>query len=774
MRAGLIIFLAVTTAAQTPVETEARLPVQRVVLYKNGIGYFEHMGRVQGNQDVPIQFTSGQLDDVLKSLTALDLDGGRITGVTYGSRDTVDRQLGNLRLGVGEKATLVDFLGALRGAKVEIRNGTSVITGRLLSVERKTRVSGGTTLEVDYVSVLTDTGELRTAELSPAFSVRLLERSLAGKVGQFLDLAALSRETDARRMVVSTTGTGARRLFVSYLSEVPVWKTTYRIVMNPAPGQSPLLQGWAIVDNVTGQDWENVQLSLVAGAPQSFIQKLSQPFYSRRAVVPLPGNLAISPQTHEATLIAGSGRLTGTVRDPGGALVAYARVKLFGGDGLLIAETESSGAGVYEFKGLSDGAVRLQVELPGFQTASLDLVASSTETQRRDVVLQIGSVSEAVTVTAATPPLNTATAEVRRGGHSQSKQFIPPAAPIRSAEFSAALQNSRIESHAQALGELFEYKLDKAVTIRKGQSALAPIAHTPVTVEKVSLWNEGGGLPRPRRALWLTNSSNLTLDSGSFTVLEEQTFAGEGLLDAIRPGEKRLLSYAVDLALNVSSQQGSEQQRVSRVRINRGTMIHESEMRNKKTYTFRNEDSNPRTVIVEHPVRSGHQLRSSPEPIEISAGYMRFRVQVEPKKTTTLLVEESLPVSTTYSLSDIDADRIAIFLSQKSISAPIENALRRIVQQKTVLDQLEDEHQTQDGEIKRIFEDQGRLRENMKALKGSAGELSLLQRYTQQLNEQETRLAALRNELKETERRQIAAQAELDRMIDEVSFDVKL
>src|SRR5688572_28795995 len=95
VRAGLIIFLAVTAAAQTPVETEARLPVQRVVLYKNGIGYFEHMGRDQGNQDVPIQFTSGQLDDVLKSLTALDLDGGRIAGVTYGSRNSVDRQLGD-------------------------------------------------------------------------------------------------------------------------------------------------------------------------------------------------------------------------------------------------------------------------------------------------------------------------------------------------------------------------------------------------------------------------------------------------------------------------------------------------------------------------------------------------------------------------------------------------------------------------------------------------------------------------------------------------------
>src|SRR5436190_4221757 len=113
-----------------------RLPIQRVVLYKNGVGYFEHLGRVQGNQEVTISFTSGQLNDVLKSLTVLDLNGGRITGVGYGSATPVDRQLGDLRLGVGEKSTYPEFLGALRGARLEVRSGTAIVTGRLLGVER--------------------------------------------------------------------------------------------------------------------------------------------------------------------------------------------------------------------------------------------------------------------------------------------------------------------------------------------------------------------------------------------------------------------------------------------------------------------------------------------------------------------------------------------------------------------------------------------------------------------------------------------------------------
>src|SRR4029077_12640736 len=117
----------------------AKLPIRRVVLYKNGVGYFEHLGRVRGRQDVHIDFTSAQLNDVLKSLTVLDLSGGRITGVDYNSEAPLARRLARLRLALGEKPTVAEFLGALRGARVEIRSGAgTAVTGKLLSVERKT------------------------------------------------------------------------------------------------------------------------------------------------------------------------------------------------------------------------------------------------------------------------------------------------------------------------------------------------------------------------------------------------------------------------------------------------------------------------------------------------------------------------------------------------------------------------------------------------------------------------------------------------------------
>jgi hypothetical protein len=770
----------------------SKLPVKRVVLYKNGVGYFEHLGQVRDNQDVAIPFTSGQLNDVLKTLTVLDLNGGRIAGVAYGTSAPVDRQLGDLRLPSSDKTTLAEFLGALRGTRLEARNGATIITGRLLSVEHKTRVSGGTTLEVDYISLITDAGEIKTTEVSPAFSVRLLERGLVGKVDRLLDLVSAEREADVRRMVVSTQGSGERSLFVSYISEVPVWKATYRIVLN-AKGPDHLLQGWAIVDNTTGQDWENIHLSLVAGAPQSFIQNLSQPYYSRRPVVPLPESVLSNPQTFESTLVPGAAQLSGTISDPSGAVIGQATVTAVA-NGARVGETRTDASGRYEFQSLPDGPVQLQIEAQGFQRTVINGVAiSQGRTAQQDATLQVGSVNQSVSVNAATTLVQTEAAQMSVSGTAGSGRMLGSGVALgksgRGGGFGsgagggvgggayavgAARARAASAAMAQELGDLFEYKLKDPISILKNRSALVPIVQSNIGGEKVSVWNESAGLPRPQRALWLTNSSGLTLDGGSFSVLEDETFAGEGIFDPIRPAEKRLISYATDLALNVRSKQGSEAQRVSQVLVSHGMMTHMSEMRESKTYTFRNEDSSPRTVIVEHPVRTGYTLRSEAQPVETSAGWMRFRLQVAPKQTASLEIDEARPIQNSYQLSNITDAQVSLFVRENSIDKTVEAALRRILAQKNVIAELDSQKEDRDGQMEKIFDDQQRLRENMKALRGSAEEKALLQRYTQQLNEQENRLETLRKESQQLEAQKDSAQAALDKMIEELAFDVKL
>jgi hypothetical protein len=359
---------AASEAREDANPTAAKLPVRRVVLYKNGVGYFEHLGHIRGSQGVHIDFTSAQLNDVLKSLTVLDLSGGRITGVNYNSEAPLARRLATLRLALGERPTTAEFLGALRGARLEVRSGNaSTMNGKLLSVERKTRTGTNWTVETDAISLITDSGEVRSVDLNPSTSVRIAERDLQVEVGKYLGLVASSRDQDVRRMTISTTGTGERNLYVSYISEVPIWKTTYRIVLPSKAEKKPLVQGWAIVDNTVGEDWDGVELSLVAGAPHSFMQQLSEAFYGRRPVVALPESVQLSPQTHAATLIRGNGRLSGMVTDPSGAAVAGANVRLLNENNGMIAETTTESNGQYTVLGVVAGNYRVEVERQGFQ-----------------------------------------------------------------------------------------------------------------------------------------------------------------------------------------------------------------------------------------------------------------------------------------------------------------------------------------------------------------------------------------------------------------------
>ena len=690
------------TATAAP-DSAARLPVTRVILYKNGVGYFEHSGRIRGSQDVDIDFTTAQLNDVLKSLTVLDLGKGRITGVSYNSTASLERRLGSLRLPVGENPNTIQFLDALRGARLEVRSGSTNVSGRLLSIDqRELPLKDGQKLTVNQLSLVTDNGEVRVFDLNPATSVRIAEKGLNEQVGRYLGMVASTRDQDVRRMVISTAGEGDRDLLVSYISEVPVWKCTYRIVV-PKEGK-PLLQGWAIVDNTVGEDWKNVDLSLVAGAPQSFVQELSQPYYTRRPVVPLPANAMLTPQTHEATMEEGE-VVNGQLLAPSkiGGSVGGVPGGVAGGQagGVL------GGVGAGHGGGIGGGAYRVGGGV------RLDATAAAQ-----------------------------------------------------------ALETTTTLAQTQELGDLFEYKLKDRVTIRKNQSAMVPILQTRIDAEKVSVWNPSQ--PSVLRALWINNSSDLTLDGGSFNVLDTDAFAGEGLMDPIKPGEKRLLSYAADLGLLVDEKQKSEKQKITRIVIAHGAMTQITEEREEHIYTIRNRDTSARTVVIEHPARQGWKLADGTQPAESTASFHRFRLNAEPKKTTIVSVEEYRPVSTRYQLTNVSDSQVDYFVSQNAVNAEVEKVLRQVAGQKNTIAGFEADLAARKVQMSSIAEDQQRVRENMKALKGSSEEKALVERYARELNDQEDRVQSLQHEISDLQQRRDAAQKALTEMIEGLALDATL
>ncbi|MEI6668158.1 MAG: hypothetical protein WCP29_08375 [Acidobacteriota bacterium] len=689
---GAVAAPGVAGPAQTgaPDTTTARLPIKRVVLYKNGVGFFEHLGRVRGTEQVAIDFTSSQLNDVLMSLTTVDLGNGKVTGISFNTDDPANRKLGALSLPLGEDTTLLAVLSALRGARVEVQSATGAVIGRILSVERRTRSEGDkTSVDARELALVTDGGDIKTFDVTSRLSVRVLEADLRGDLRRYLDIVSSTRQKDLRRMSIATSGAGERQLYVSYISEVPIWKSTYRLVLPSKAGDKPLLQGWAVVDNTIGEDWTNVELSLVAGSPQSFIQPISQPLYGRRPVIPIASAAQLSPQTHDAGLE------------------------------------------------------------PDQRTAAAPMMAPPS------------------------PPPPPSPRAMRAGGVGGAPAEMAAKSSADSAMDVLYANAGEVGDGVRGrdLGDLFEYKLKELVTIRKNQSALVPIVSAPIDAERVSVWSASTP-QRPRSAVWLTNTTPFTLDGGSFSVLEAATFTGEGLVEAIKPGEKRLLSYAADLALLVDAKQDSVgPERVSSVRIARGVMIFQREYRDKRTYAVRNEDAKARMLVIEHPNRSGWKLVSAVKPDETAPSVYRFRVPVAAKSSATLLVEEVRPVESSYQVSSVTHDQIAVFVSQRTLTPEIEQALRAVIAKKGEIASVTTDVNARNDETTQVFKDQERLRENLKALKGSAEEKNLVTRYTRQLDEQETRLDAIKREIADLEAKRRKLQGELDAMVQALSFD---
>ncbi len=404
-------------SAKEPTKSPAtQLPITRVALYKNGVGFFEHAGHVTGDQAVTIDFTSAQLNDVLQSLTAIDLNGGRISGAGYNSTTPLDEQLKTLPLALNADPTDVDFYNAIRGARVQLTAPGASFTGRLLSIDTRATTSP----DHRFVTVVADTGPeagtVRTVELTGAVSVRLLDTALHTDVTRYLELLASTRNQGLRHLTLLDRGTGNRDLRVSYISEVPVWKSTYRILFTDsklAAMPTATIQGWSVVDNTTGTDWTNVHLDLIAGAPQSFIQPLSVPYYTRRPEIGLPSEAQFAPQTHDSGELACAGGSTvrGIVTDQTGATIPNATVVAINSATGERSIRQSSSDGTFSVPVGKPGQYNLQITSPGFQNYTITGVnVSNSPTNIMRAQLQVGATNETVSVTADAMSLQTSSA----------------------------------------------------------------------------------------------------------------------------------------------------------------------------------------------------------------------------------------------------------------------------------------------------------------------------------------------------------------------------
>ncbi|MGD0347492.1 MAG: DUF4139 domain-containing protein, partial [Terracidiphilus sp.] len=617
-----------------PARDAVDLPVRKVVLYKNGVGYFEHAGTVNGNQRVSVDFTSAQLNDVLQSLTALDSKDGIIGAVGYNSTMPIAQQLTTLALGLKDFPATLQIYQALRGQRVEITGVVAPIVGRLVNIEyrKETDKNGATSEDRYFLIVETETGALRTAELTDAVSVRMVEPSLQKQFASYLEIIGSAQDQQLRHLALEDRGQGERQLQVSYISEVPVWKSTYRIVFPRDPSGNATVQGWAVVDNTVGVDWNNVQLSLVVGAPQSFIQPLSQPLYTQRPTIPIAMAAQNAPITHDAA--------------------EFDRIEM---------------------------AARLKAPPSASQTVTVTAAAPGIAMDSNGQFHGGGISSGAMGGRMA----NGANFSMDGSGGGVGYGVASGGGVYRASD---AIQEGDVSSNA--FDDFFEYALTQPVTIHKNESAMVPILQQELPATHVTVWSDSH--PTPLRAIWLENTSKLTLDSGSFSIFESGEFAGEGLLDPIHPGEKRLLSYAVDQAVKVRRGDFSQTRTLHHVTMHEGVMVETTSSVTDTTYIVTNAADETRAVLVEHTRQPRAELIPSEnptdaeKPTETTASAYRFRMAVEPHKTVDLHVKERADLKEKAQIGT-QQENVGELITVSQYTPALEQALKPAIDAETAL-----------------------------------------------------------------------------------------
>jgi hypothetical protein len=293
---SLCLLLSATLVATALAATAADLPLTRVVLFSTGVGYFQHDGQVDGDATVPLSFRVEQINDLLKSLVLMD-KGGTVGPVTYAPREPLAKALEAFSVNLGDDPNTYQLLRRLRGSEATITTGTTSAQGLILGVEYHQVVSKDGAETLDFVNVLTKDG-LRNVPLGPATVIQLTDPKLNDELTAALTAIAGSRDVAKREVDLHFMGQGKRQVSAAYLLETPVWKTTYRLVV----GDKPYLQGWAIVENTTDDDWNKVDMALVSGRPVSFTQNLYEPLYAYRPEVPVALPVPVTPRTEEGAL----------------------------------------------------------------------------------------------------------------------------------------------------------------------------------------------------------------------------------------------------------------------------------------------------------------------------------------------------------------------------------------------------------------------------------------------------------------------------------------
>jgi hypothetical protein len=662
-----------------------QLAIQRITLYRSGVGSFERRGMVSENAKVQLRFRTDQVNDILKSMVVLDLSKGqgRIDGISYGSKEPLNRRLGSFAVDISGNPTVAALLGALRGSEVTVTLSEGPVTGIILGTETKDEPAGrdAPPIKVDYLNLVTPNG-IRSIKLALANSIDLKDKELNSELGKALAAVSEYRADRTKTVDVNLQGQGAREIVIAYVQEAPVWKTSYRLVLPDSPkakdkdkkksdaGSVPdrfTIQGWAIVENTTDEDWKDVTLSLVSGRPVSFRMDLYEPLYVYRPEIPVPTVPGVMPRQYAG------GVDTGLVDMP------------------------------------SERAASRVVDKAEMRRAYKDAEAAKSIS---------GRFADGVN---AAPAAQAALTSEDLAGYAAAAQ-----------------------ANAKEMGEVFQYELDHPVTVERQRSAMLPILNSGIDGRRVSIFNPGDGGEHPMRGLEITNSTSLQLMPGPISVFDGGSYAGDAQIGHVPAGDKRLLAYSVDLEVNFTREQNSTEA-IRKVRIVHGAFELTSLQQNITGYTFTNKDkARDRTLIVEQPRIGGWDLVKPEKPYEVTDALYRFELPLGSGGQAKIDVVQQHTDLRTLAVLQIDLNTLLAYSKQGHVSKDVIDAFKEAARLQALVADAQRRVADLEKQRQEIDTDQARIRQNMQTIDRAS---DLYSRYMKKLTDQETKVEQLAEQI---------------------------
>lgn len=493
----------------------SQLPVKRVVVYRNGVAYFERGGRVS-DDEVRFKMRDSEVGDFLGTLAIMEAGGSSVRAASFPIKIDDEREAKKpyYKMNAAEKRGLKDVVLRLDGKKHDLR--------------------------------------------------------------------------------------------VGYVAASPVWRPSYRLLVTP--GNNAQIQAWGVVENVSGEDWKDISLTLVAGAPLAFETQLGTPTIPDRPMVTDQGEVIAAVPKGETSLREEELRQ----QAPGGSASASKA-----GDAAPVAESEV--------------APEPDVD---------DLSGDPKVASRRD--------SAPMKKAERSKPKSVASGRSAPDDRPRA-EAAPAAPPPPPSVVPSGPRDLRSLAAIAQEGGTTRYDLPHTITVPDKTATMVLLAAQPVVGEVSFLFASDGGVPdsasHPFRVARFANATKGTLERGPIAVFEGSSFVGQGMLDPLPSAATATVPFALERGIAITRESRFDEHGARIAKIENGELTIERDSVQITKYRVKNGLDQLAKVLVKHARLHGSQLEKPPPGTEDNTGSGSALVPMSARArgTSELVVDERTP-----------------------------------------------------------------------------------------------------------------------------------